>query len=196
MADMCKNSAGFLNLYEIIPIDPQFKARHRTCCKLSMNMEEPAQDYASSTPPTKTTIIDLFAGAGGNSIAFALSNRWAHGDGDGDDGERGRVVFGYMKAAEISARANDIATRLREASIPAGPPVAVRQHTARLQRAEGSAEIGMPQKKSSVLSKLKPSSTKKSLGTHIRHTTFAALGSVRGDADRLEHSNLALFPSV
>ncbi|KAF7906235.1 hypothetical protein EAF00_000514 [Botryotinia globosa] len=37
-----------------------------------------AQDYASSTSPTKTTIIDLFAGAGGNSIAFALSNRWAH----------------------------------------------------------------------------------------------------------------------
>ncbi|ESZ97952.1 hypothetical protein SBOR_1675 [Sclerotinia borealis F-4128] len=37
-----------------------------------------AQDYASSTPPTKTTIIDIFAGAGGNSIAFALSNRWAH----------------------------------------------------------------------------------------------------------------------
>lgn len=36
-----------------------------------------AQDYASSTSPAKTTIIDLFAGAGGNSIAFALSNRWA-----------------------------------------------------------------------------------------------------------------------
>lgn len=32
---------------------------------------------ALSAPTSKTTIIDLFAGAGGNSIAFALSNRWA-----------------------------------------------------------------------------------------------------------------------
>lgn len=37
-----------------------------------------AQDYAASTSPKKTTIIDLFAGAGGNSIAFSLSDRWAH----------------------------------------------------------------------------------------------------------------------
>ncbi|AEO66015.1 uncharacterized protein THITE_2113733 [Thermothielavioides terrestris NRRL 8126] len=30
----------------------------------------------SQSNPQKTTIIDLFAGAGGNSIAFALSEKW------------------------------------------------------------------------------------------------------------------------
>lgn len=35
-----------------------------------------ASDLASSTDPSKTTIIDIFAGAGGNAIAFALSGRW------------------------------------------------------------------------------------------------------------------------
>ncbi|PQE03399.1 hypothetical protein CJF30_00005465 [Rutstroemia sp. NJR-2017a BBW] len=37
-----------------------------------------ASDYAQLISPAKTTIIDIFAGAGGNSIAFALTNRWAH----------------------------------------------------------------------------------------------------------------------
>jgi trimethylguanosine synthase len=35
-----------------------------------------ASDLASITSSTKTTLIDLFAGAGGNTIAFALSGRW------------------------------------------------------------------------------------------------------------------------
>jgi trimethylguanosine synthase len=35
-----------------------------------------ASDLAQSTDPSKTTIIDIFAGAGGNAIAFALSGRW------------------------------------------------------------------------------------------------------------------------
>ncbi|KAK3394729.1 RNA cap guanine-N2 methyltransferase-domain-containing protein [Podospora didyma] len=35
------------------------------------------QSLTKSTPK-KTTIIDLFAGAGGNTIAFALTNHWTH----------------------------------------------------------------------------------------------------------------------
>jgi trimethylguanosine synthase len=35
-----------------------------------------ASDLATSTPSSKKTIIDIFAGAGGNTIAFALSGRW------------------------------------------------------------------------------------------------------------------------
>lgn len=35
-----------------------------------------ASDLASITSSSKTTLIDLFAGAGGNTIAFALSGRW------------------------------------------------------------------------------------------------------------------------
>ncbi|RDL34751.1 RNA methylase family protein-like protein [Venustampulla echinocandica] len=35
-----------------------------------------ASDLTTRTPPSKTTIIDIFAGAGGNAIAFALSGRW------------------------------------------------------------------------------------------------------------------------
>lgn len=32
----------------------------------------------SGAPEEKTTLVDLFAGAGGNTIAFALSQRWQH----------------------------------------------------------------------------------------------------------------------
>ncbi|KAF2838578.1 putative RNA methylase family protein [Patellaria atrata CBS 101060] len=35
-----------------------------------------AQDVVSLAPSNKTIIIDAFAGAGGNTIAFALSGRW------------------------------------------------------------------------------------------------------------------------
>lgn len=35
-----------------------------------------AQDMATSIDPSKVTLVDLFAGAGGNTIAFALSQRW------------------------------------------------------------------------------------------------------------------------
>jgi trimethylguanosine synthase len=35
-----------------------------------------AADIGNTTDPSKTTIIDIFAGAGGNAIAFALSGRW------------------------------------------------------------------------------------------------------------------------
>jgi trimethylguanosine synthase len=35
-----------------------------------------ASDLSQNTSPSRTTIIDLFAGAGGNTIAFALSGRW------------------------------------------------------------------------------------------------------------------------
>lgn len=35
-----------------------------------------AYDIAMRTDDSKTTIIDIFAGAGGNAIAFALSHRW------------------------------------------------------------------------------------------------------------------------
>ncbi|KFY28241.1 hypothetical protein V493_03031 [Pseudogymnoascus sp. VKM F-4281 (FW-2241)] len=35
-----------------------------------------ASDMATSIDPSKTTIVDIFAGAGGNSIAFARSGRW------------------------------------------------------------------------------------------------------------------------
>jgi trimethylguanosine synthase len=35
-----------------------------------------AADLGAISPPTKTIIVDIFAGAGGNVIAFALSNRW------------------------------------------------------------------------------------------------------------------------
>ncbi|KFY75706.1 hypothetical protein V499_04332 [Pseudogymnoascus sp. VKM F-103] len=35
-----------------------------------------ASDMAASIDPSKTTIVDIFAGAGGNSIAFARSGRW------------------------------------------------------------------------------------------------------------------------
>ncbi|KAF1811270.1 hypothetical protein P152DRAFT_399432 [Eremomyces bilateralis CBS 781.70] len=35
-----------------------------------------ATDIAHLAPPTKRILIDLFAGAGGNAIAFALSGRW------------------------------------------------------------------------------------------------------------------------
>lgn len=35
-----------------------------------------ASDLALAVDPSKTIIIDIFAGAGGNAIAFALSGRW------------------------------------------------------------------------------------------------------------------------
>lgn len=36
-----------------------------------------AADLALATSPSKTVVIDIFAGAGGNAIAFALSDRWS-----------------------------------------------------------------------------------------------------------------------
>lgn len=36
-----------------------------------------ADDLANITSPSKTILIDMFAGAGGNVIAFALSGRWS-----------------------------------------------------------------------------------------------------------------------
>lgn len=35
-----------------------------------------AQDVASMTPASRCIIIDAFCGAGGNTVAFALSSRW------------------------------------------------------------------------------------------------------------------------
>jgi trimethylguanosine synthase len=35
-----------------------------------------AEDLAALTQPSRTVIIDMFGGVGGNAIAFALSNRW------------------------------------------------------------------------------------------------------------------------
>jgi trimethylguanosine synthase len=35
-----------------------------------------AQDVAAAAPSSKAIIIDAFSGAGGNSVAFALSGRW------------------------------------------------------------------------------------------------------------------------
>jgi trimethylguanosine synthase len=35
-----------------------------------------AVDLARTTDPSKTKIVDIFAGIGGNTIAFALSGRW------------------------------------------------------------------------------------------------------------------------
>jgi len=36
-----------------------------------------AEDLAALTPKSKSILIDMFAGAGGNVIAFALSKRWS-----------------------------------------------------------------------------------------------------------------------
>ena len=36
-----------------------------------------AEDFAAICDPSRTVIIDMFAGAGGNTIAFALSGRWS-----------------------------------------------------------------------------------------------------------------------
>lgn len=35
-----------------------------------------AEDLAALTDPSRTILIDIFGGVGGNAIAFALSNRW------------------------------------------------------------------------------------------------------------------------
>jgi trimethylguanosine synthase len=35
-----------------------------------------AEDLSTIADPSRTVVIDLFGGVGGNSIAFALSNRW------------------------------------------------------------------------------------------------------------------------
>lgn len=37
-----------------------------------------ASDIANTTSPSKDTIVDIFAGAGGNAIAFASSDRWTN----------------------------------------------------------------------------------------------------------------------
>ncbi|KAK2626657.1 hypothetical protein QTJ16_003832 [Diplocarpon rosae] len=36
-----------------------------------------AKDFAALVPASRTVLIDMFAGAGGNVIAFALSQRWS-----------------------------------------------------------------------------------------------------------------------
>jgi trimethylguanosine synthase len=36
-----------------------------------------AEDFGSIAPSSKTVLIDMFAGAGGNVIAFAISERWS-----------------------------------------------------------------------------------------------------------------------
>ena len=40
------------------------------------NFSKIAQHLADGTPPEKVILIDVFAGAGGNTIAFAQSGRW------------------------------------------------------------------------------------------------------------------------
>ncbi len=42
----------------------------------TVTLSHVASDLASITSASKTTLVDLFAGAGGNTIAFALSRRW------------------------------------------------------------------------------------------------------------------------
>jgi len=37
-----------------------------------------AEDFSKFVSPSKTVLIDMFAGAGGNVIAFAMSSRWSH----------------------------------------------------------------------------------------------------------------------
>jgi trimethylguanosine synthase len=42
-----------------------------------MSNSKVANDFTAFCGPSKTVIIDMFAGAGGNAIAFALSSRWS-----------------------------------------------------------------------------------------------------------------------
>lgn len=35
-----------------------------------------AEDLVAASDPSRTTVIDIFGGVGGNAIAFALSNQW------------------------------------------------------------------------------------------------------------------------
>jgi trimethylguanosine synthase len=46
------------------------------CCFSLTSHRKVAQDLAALTDPSKTVVIDIFAGVGGNTIAFALSKRW------------------------------------------------------------------------------------------------------------------------
>jgi len=48
----------------------------RTTKLLTLNSQV-AEDFGAFTPKSKSILIDMFAGAGGNVIAFALSNRWS-----------------------------------------------------------------------------------------------------------------------
>ena|ERR1700761_18132 len=44
---------------------------------LGLNLDRKiAEHLAKAAPPERTVLIDAFGGAGGNSIAFALSGRW------------------------------------------------------------------------------------------------------------------------
>ncbi|KAK3618763.1 putative diacylglycerol O-acyltransferase tgs1 [Elasticomyces elasticus] len=49
-----------------------------------------ASDIAASAPANKTILVDAFAGAGGNTIAFALSGRW-------------KQIFAFEKDATVLA---------------------------------------------------------------------------------------------
>lgn len=55
------------------PASPSSLSASLRCSRVSSHV---ASDLAQTTDPSKDTIIDIFAGAGGNTIAFALSGRW------------------------------------------------------------------------------------------------------------------------
>jgi trimethylguanosine synthase len=57
------------------PISPPYPLEHHTNPRLS-KVAKDIRSHKHSTP-RKGTIVDLFAGAGGNTIAFALSEKWA-----------------------------------------------------------------------------------------------------------------------
>jgi trimethylguanosine synthase len=44
---------------------------------LTLEYSKVADDFATFCDPSKTVLIDMFAGAGGNVISFALSGRWS-----------------------------------------------------------------------------------------------------------------------
>lgn len=49
----------------------------KSITELTLSDSKVAEDFATFCDPSKTIIIDMFAGAGGNTIAFALSGRWS-----------------------------------------------------------------------------------------------------------------------
>lgn len=59
---------------------PQNQLQSKTAkgCLMPMliNGSKVAEHVASATPESKSVLIDAFAGAGGNTIAFAKSGRW------------------------------------------------------------------------------------------------------------------------
>jgi trimethylguanosine synthase len=61
-------------------VTPEPVAKYNTSFTLYFNRlminRKVAEDLRNLTPASKTVLIDMFAGAGGNVIAFALSNQW------------------------------------------------------------------------------------------------------------------------